>query len=145
MKKILLLSSMVFSLGAFAQGTGAGNQQSEAFSPNDGLNPPGTFAHPNKAEPIEKQEQQKQEEVKVKPEGRSPTTNSSGVKPEESSSEAIKTIKSDRVYQTGPYNREGQYAPKTDEQKQAEEERDAHLKEMEQEKKDLREQEEAVK
>lgn len=146
MKKIILLSAL-FSFGVFAQGAGVGTQQGEAFSPNDGLNPPGTFTNPNRAEPIDKKEEQQEHEVQKQEEQerRTPTTNSSGSKPEEQpSDEALKTIKSERVYQTGPYNREGQYAPKTDEQKQAEEERDAHLKELDQEKTDQKEQEEAV-
>lgn len=144
MKKILLLSAL-FSFGVFAQGAGVGTQQGEAFSPNNGLNPPGTFANPRVGPVGKKQiqeQQEQQEEVNV--ERRTPPTNSSGTQPEEASDEALKTIQSERVYQTGPYNREGQYAPKTDEQKQAEEERDAHLKELDQEKKDQEEQEEAV-
>lgn len=150
MKKLLFLSAM-FSFSVFAQGSGVGTPQGEAYSPNDGTNPPGTFTTPNRAEPIPKKDKKSADATTSK----TGVTNSSGVKPDEVNSAAnpapkneqdatdVKTIKSERAFKTGPYNHDGDYAPKTDEQIQAEEERDAHLKEMEVEKRDTEEQIEA--
>lgn len=150
MKKLLFLSALL-SFGVFAQGSGVGTPQGEAFSPNDGMNPPGTFTTPNKAEPIKKAKKSAGPTT-----SKTGVTNSAGVEPDEinsavnpapgSEKEATesKTLKSERVYKTGPYNHDGDYAPKTDEQIQAEEERDTHLKEMKIEKTDKEEQEEAV-